>query len=307
MAVFRVEKTRDYTIMSNYHLKEKNLTLKSKGLLSLILSLPDEWNYTTRGLAAICKEGVDSIGAALRELEGAGYIMRRRLRDAKGKITDTEYIIYERPQKPDTDDPCPGTPDTNQPYTENPDMGRPDMAAPSMADPCTEKTAQLNTNGSSTHQSSPYKSNTHGSTIHPSIYPASEAPLHARCGGSDAIDRMDAAYRDLIMENIEYDILAQQYGRERLDEIVELILETVLSKRDFIRIAGDDYPREVVKSRLLKITSQHVEYVFDCLDKNTTKVRSIKAYLLTALYNAPATIDSYYRAEVQHDLYGGDF
>ena len=302
MAVFRVEKTRDYTIMSNYHLKEKNLTLKSKGLLSLILSLPDEWNYTTRGLAAICKEGVDSIGAALRELESAGYIMRRRLRDAKGKITDTEYIIYERPQKPDTDDPCPGAPDTNQPYTENPDM-----AAPSMADPCTEKTAQLNTNGSSTQQSIPYKSNTHGSTIHPSIHPALEVPLHVQRDGSDAIDRMDAAYRDLILENIEYDILAQQYSRERLDEIVELILETVLSKRDFIRIAGDDYPREVVKSRLLKITSQHVEYVFDCLDKNTTKVRSIKAYLLTALYNAPATIDSYYRAEVQHDLYGGDF
>jgi len=266
MAVFRVEKTRDYTIMSNYHLKEKNLTLKSKGLLSLILSLPDEWNYTTRGLAAICKEGVDSIGAALRELEGAGYIKRRRLRDAKGKITDTEYVIYERPQKPDTDDPCTGAPDTNQPYTENPYMGRPDMAAPSMADPCTEKTAQLNTNVSSNlKKSSPYKSNTHGSTIHQSIYPAPEAPLPARRGSSDSIDRMDKAYRDLIMENIEYDILAQQYGRERLDEIVELMLETVLSRRDFIRIAGDDYPREVVKSRLLKITSQHVQYVFDCL------------------------------------------
>ncbi|MCL2776311.1 MAG: helix-turn-helix domain-containing protein, partial [Oscillospiraceae bacterium] len=74
MAVFRVEKNKNYTVMSNYHLKDKNLSLKSKGLLSLILSLPEEWNYTTRGLASICKEGVDCIGASLRELETAGYI-----------------------------------------------------------------------------------------------------------------------------------------------------------------------------------------------------------------------------------------
>ena len=74
MAVFRIEKTRDYTVMANHHLKNRTLTLKAKGLLSVMLSLPEEWNYTTRGLAAICREGVDSIGAALRELEDAGYI-----------------------------------------------------------------------------------------------------------------------------------------------------------------------------------------------------------------------------------------
>ena len=98
MAVFRIEKTRDYTVMSNHHLKDRTLTLKSKGLLSMMLSLPDEWNYTTRGLAAICREGVDSIGAALKELENHGYIRRTQLRDEKGKITDTEYVIYEMPQ-----------------------------------------------------------------------------------------------------------------------------------------------------------------------------------------------------------------
>ena len=116
---------------------------------------------------------------------------------------------------------------------------------------------------------------------------------------------MDSTYRDLIMENVEYDILAERYGTERMDEAVELMLETILSKRDRIRIAGDDFPREVVKSRLLKITPCHLEYVFDCIDKNTTKVRNVKAYLLTALYNAPATMDTYYRVEVNHDLYGG--
>lgn len=97
MAVFRIERTRDYTVMSNHHLRNANLSLKAKGLLSMMLSLPEDWNYTTRGLAKICKEGVDAIGAALRELERAGYIVRHQRRDRSGRITDTEYVIYEQP------------------------------------------------------------------------------------------------------------------------------------------------------------------------------------------------------------------
>ena len=101
---FRIERTRDYTVMSNHHLRDKALSLKSKGLLSMMLSLPEDWNYTTRGLAKICKEGVDAIGGALRELESAGYIVRHQLRDRQGRISDTEYVIYEQPQPkaPDT-------------------------------------------------------------------------------------------------------------------------------------------------------------------------------------------------------------
>ena len=109
MAVFRVERTRDYTVMCNHHLKDSNLSLKAKGLLSMMLSLPDEWNYTTRGLAAICKEGVDAIGKTLKELELAGYIIRRQLRGKDGRISDTEYTIFEKPRKtspPDTTLPC---------------------------------------------------------------------------------------------------------------------------------------------------------------------------------------------------------
>ena len=105
MAVFRIEKTRDYTVMSNHHLRNAGLSLKSKGLLSMMLSLPEDWNYTTRGLAKICKEGTDSIGSALKELEHAGYIVRNRLRDSKGKIVDVEYVIYETPHPPDTGQP----------------------------------------------------------------------------------------------------------------------------------------------------------------------------------------------------------
>ena len=134
MAVFRIEKTRDYTVMSNHHLRNAGLSLKSKGLLSMMLSLPEDWNYTTRGLAKICKEGTDSIGSALKELERAGYIIRNRLRDSKGKIVDVEYVIYETPHPPDTGQPCENEPDTACPDTENPDMDH----------PCLENRPQLN-------------------------------------------------------------------------------------------------------------------------------------------------------------------
>lgn len=135
MAVFRVERTRDYTVMSNYHLKDTGLTLKAKGLLSMMLSLPDEWNYTTRGLASICKESVETIGKTLRELESAGYLTRRQLRGKNGRITDTEYTIFEKPVKPQ---PEPAPPDTASPGTENPDMVNPDMETPDMAVPDTD-------------------------------------------------------------------------------------------------------------------------------------------------------------------------
>ena len=113
-------------------------------------------------------------------------------------------------------------------------------------------------------------------------------------------------YRELILENIEYDILVQNESmdRDRLDELVELMVDTVCSRRETIRIAGDDYPAEVVKSRFLKLNSSHIEYVLDRMRENTTYVRNIKKYLLAALYNAPATIDSYYTSLVSHDMYG---
>lgn len=289
MAVFRVEKTKDFTIMCNHHLRNVSLSLKAKGLLSLMLSLPEDWDYTTKGLAHICKDGVDSISTAIKELERHGYLTRRRLRNENGQLGDIEYTIHE---KPVTAEKQGGSPKRENPVQVNPGQAKPVQEEPVLGNP-----AQLNTNQQRTK-----KSKTDRSRTYPSIYPAE--PEKADC--SDAMDRIELinAYREIIKENIEYDILVQRYGKERVDETVELMLDVVLSKRTFIRIAGDDFPREIVKSRFLKINSGHIEYVFDCIDKNTTKVGNIKAYLLTALYNAPATMDSYYRAEVNHDMYG---
>lgn len=298
--VFRVVKTKNYTMMSNQHLKDKRLTLKAKGLMSVMLSLPENWDYTLRGLSAISKEGVDAISEAVKELERSGYVIRSRKRDERGRLSGTEYLIYEdchMNSQPAQDAPEPEKPKQENPRLENPVQEKPVQENPKQEKPEQENPAQLNTNPQKTK-----KSKTDISRTHQSIYP--EEPETAGC--QDGIDRMDMAeaYRGIIKENIEYDFLVPRYGQERMDETVELMLETVLSRRPYIRIAGDDFPREVVRSRFLKINSDHLEYVFDCIDKNVTKVNNIKAYLLAALYNAPATMDSYYRAEVNHDLYG---
>ena len=112
------------------------------------------------------------------------------------------------------------------------------------------------------------------------------------------------AYQDLVKENIEYDILCQTYQKEDVDGLVALMVDTICSKRKRVVIGGEPVPVEIVKSRLLKLNMMHVQYVFECMKKNTTKVRNIKQYLLAALYNAPSTIGHYYSAEVNHDLYG---
>ena len=290
MAVFRIERTRDYTVMSNHHLRDKALSLKSKGLLSMMLSLPEDWNYTTRGLAKICKEGVDAIGGALRELEAAGYIIRHQLRDRQGRISDTEYVIYEQPQ--------PKAPDTPQP-----DTASPDTENPYLADPDTEKPAELNIEKSRTQ-----KSNTQGSSTDSIPFRGTAAARPPERKGRDAMSMEEMQdYRELILENIEYDHLCREFEtyREDLDEIVELIVETVCARRKTTRIAGADFPHEVVRSRFLKLDSSHIEFVMESLHNNTTEIRNMKQYLLTVLFNAPTTISNHYTAQVNHDMYAG--
>ena len=294
MAVFRIEKTRDYTVMSNHHLRDKSLSLKAKGLLSLMLSLPEEWDYTTKGLARICKDGVDSICAGVRELEEHGYVIRQRVRNPNGQLGAIEYTILEQPRPPE---PKPGKPERENPVLDNPEQASPVLEEPEQGNP-----AQLNTNRSSKEKSKKDLSSTEGSNP---IQSSPQTPAGAKRTGRDWM-RERESYRELILENIEYDYLIRNHplDRDRLDELVELMVDTVCSNREMIRIAGDDYPAEVVKSRFLKLNSSHIEYVLDRMRENTTYVRNIKKYLLAALYNAPATIDSYYASLVNHDLYG---
>lgn len=275
MAVFRMEKTRDYTVMSNHHLKNSALSLKAKGLLSVMLSLPDDWDYTLAGLAHISKEGVDAIREGVRELEAAGYIVRNRVRNAKGQLTSTEYVIHEQPVPPV---PTLDEPVQEKPALENPTQEKPMLENPTQLNTYPFKTYLSKTNSSSTNPSNPYPSMT------------------------QRVEQM----RQLVHNHLEYDLMCQQFDRNQLDEIVSLMVEVLCSKALFFTISGTEYPAELVHERLLSLRSSHVEYIFECLSKTTTRVGNIKAYLLTVLFNA-ATMHNYYDAQVRHDfpLLGG--
>ena len=277
MAVYRVNKTRGYTVMANFHLRDKNLSLKAVGLLSKMLSFNDGWKFSTRGLASICKEGPDAILSALRELESCGYLVRHRQRDAKGRMSNTVFEIYEEPQ--------PVSPRTENPHMENPDMDNPDMDKPHKDIPAQRNTEQEITQEEKTNLSN-YQS--------------------INLDGMDGID-MRSRYEELIRDNLELDILAQssRLDMDRINEMVEIMLDVVCSTKPTIRINGEDMPQQVVKSRFLKLNSSHIEYILDAMRDCPSDIRNIRAYMLTVLYNASLTIDNYYSALVNRDMYGG--
>ena len=291
MPVFRVERNKGYTVMSNYHLRDKSLSLKAKGLLSQILSLPEDWDYTLSGLCYINRESKDAIRSAVNELERAGYIERHQTTDEGGKFSSNEYIIHEQPVSlpPSLDKPSSENPTTEKPTSENP--------------------TQLNKDRVTKDQSITDASSTHSipSLSHPPAGAAVAASPPERKGTEAATQSAVEIYRDIIKENIEYDHLLRysQIDPEELDGIVELLVETVCTARKTIRVAGDDYPAELVKAKLLKLNSGHIEFVMDCMRENTTKIRNIKKYLLAVLFNAPSTMGSYYTALVAHDMAEG--
>ena len=280
MPVFRVERNKGYTVMSNHHLRDKSLSLKAKGLLSQILSLPEDWDYTLSGLCYINRESKDAIRSAVNELERAGYIERHQTTDEGGKFSSNEYIIHEQPVS----------------------------LPPSLDKPLSENPTQLNKDRVTKDQAITDPSITHS---FPSLSPPPAGAVAAsppeRKGTEAATQSAVEIYRDIIKENIEYDHLLHhsKIDQEELDGIVELLVETVCTARKTIRVAGDDYPAELVKAKLLKLNSGHIEFVMDCMRENTTKIRNIKKYLLAVLFNAPSTMGSYYTALVAHDMAEG--
>ena len=297
MAVFRVERNTGYTVMSNHHLRNKELSLKAKGLLSQMLSLPEDWDYTLAGLSYINREKIDAIREAVRELERAGYIQRSRERDEKGRLRGTDYIIYEQP------------PNLDLPTLENPTLENPTQEKPTLENPM-----QLNKDIQKTDLPKKEKSNTDLSSNHsipilsPNPSPLREETAEPERKGTEAAAQSAVdIYREIIKDNIDYHILKQdmKFDSDRLDEIVDLMLETVCTARKRVRIAGDDYPAELVKSKFMKLNGEHIRFVLDCMRENTTKIRNIKQYLKAALFNAPSTIGNYYTSLVAHDMASG--
>ena len=289
MAVFRINKTKAYTVMSNYHLRDKTLSCKACGLLSKMLSLPEDWDYTTRGLASICKDGLDSICSALKELELHGYLERRRLRDSKGMLKDVEYLIFEQPQ-PKVEAPAQDKPDAAKPDQENPRPENPDLDEPDVGNPCQENPAQLNTKQQNTKKQKTNLSNTD------SFLPSAPSEETAE-GQTDG-----AAVRERIKRQIEYDIMVLRTSRAQMDELVELMVEVEMNRSPTIRFGRDqEFSTGYVQHRFRQITASHIEKVLDGLAENTTLVKNTRAYLLSALFNSVSTIENHYTMLDNHD------
>ncbi len=302
MSVFRVDKAREFTVIANCVFKDRSLSAKAKGLLVEMLSLPESWDYTLKGLACLFSDGLDSIRQGILELEEHGYIVRERKRDSKGRLCGMEYVIYETPHlsadksvsntDKETSKPISESPVHTSPVLDSPVPEKPTLDEPTQENPTTYK--ELNhqkQNTSSTHESNP------------SI---KEAPPIWEVPDPAPMDVMgyDEA-RERVTQNIDYDIMCERYPQERLDEILDIASEALCTRRSTFTLGKDVYPYSLVRDRLLRLNASHIQYILDCIDSNTTEIRNIKPYLLKTLVNAPATMESYYTTKVNHDLHGG--
>ena len=300
MAVFRIDKTRDYTVMSNYHLRDKRLSLKAKGLLSQMLSLPEDWDYTLSGLSIINRESKDAIRSAVNELEKSGYIERRQTTDERGKFSVNEYVIHERPveaapslDNPSSENPTTGNPEplSAYPLSENPTTGNPSTEKPSSENP-----TQLNIYKQITEKQNTDLPST--DSVLPSVPAAKRTAAVPMTDGKKE--------REIVRERIEYDRLVNPGIRAQLDELVEIMVEVAMNRSPTIRLGRDaEYPTGYVQDRFRQLTSEHVEKVLDGIRENTTRVWNTKAYLMSSLFNSVSTLDNHYAMLVNHDFHDG--
>ena len=294
MSVFRVEKSREFTVIANCVFKDRTLSAKAKGLLVEMLSLPENWDYTLKGLTYLFTDGLDSIRQGIRELEEHGYIVRERKRDAKGRLGGMEYVIYETPRVPVENTSVSVENESSEPTTETPICACPAEESPIPENPIQGKPAE--------ETATLYKE-IKNKELRESITHESNPNQSIREPTSMDVMRYEEA-REQVMQNIEYDILCERYPPERLDEIVDIASEALCTRRATFTLGKDTYPYALVKDRLLRLNASHIDYIIGCIDGNTTEIHQIKPYLLKTLINAPATMESYYTTKVNHDLHG---
>lgn len=266
MAVFRVERIKDYTVMSNHHLRNKNLSLKAKGLLSQMLSLPDDWDYTLKGLAAINKESVDAIRTAIWELEDAGYVVRTRVRDERGCLRGCDYYVYEYPQTPSSG------------------SGSIAESVPPMLEPLASDSAALgNPMQLNKEIQNKEKQNT-------DLILSDGAAVRTKVRDNIELDRL---------------CRNQPESAPVMQEIYELVVETIQLRSPVLRLGNNLFPMALVRERLLQLTSEHIRFVLDGLRNLRTDVKNLKKYLLTMLFNAPVTLNGRTMLDVRKSVNSG--
>ena len=334
MPIIRDKHKSNYTIISNNALRDTDISIKSRGFLAVILSLPDDWNFTVRGLAKVCGEGLSGTTAAVKELEGKNYIKRVMRRGKDGRIIDTVYTVYENTESENTESENTesentGAENTEQQKTEknpeceacgqdenkeeaygdiffapdfNPSAEKPYTENPSTVKPKTEKRALIIKDKENKDiQMTDIKNPDHTKSNHDrKPYDEKEGHDDKTVCVTDGVgcDEADEVKKTL-KNNISYDALAANRPRDvrLIDSIVELMTETLCTRKKELVISGSSYKAELVKRRLMSLEADHIEYVVECINTMTTKVRNIKKYMLAMLFNAPVTIEGYYCAK----------
>lgn len=334
--VFRVEKNKNYTTISNHHLQDRNLSLKAKGLLTLILSLPPDWDMTLKGLVSLSGDGVDSVRSGIQELEKAGYLRRSRSRNNLGQLLCTEYTIYEHAVTENVASETEIDDNLNIIYSEESHIGKSNVDKNShIGKSDVDKNSQIgksdvdknttekieNSQIGFSNIGKPYigKSNTikylnnkDTNNINNYPYQSTYSSKLYREPKENSIDEMEEAqtlyeerkaYEEIIKQNIAYDILSEQTETKRdfLDLCVQVMVDTVTSNKPYIKIKGQDIPKEAVKSVLLKLDDENISYVDMCLSESKTAIKNMQSYILTALYCSQHGGDTYFNQLVKHD------
>ena len=298
MPVFRVDKSRDFTVVANCVFKDRSLSAKAKGILVEMLSLPESWDYTLKGLTTLFSDGIDSIRQGINELEKHGYIVRERKRDARGRLGGMEYVIYETPHKPVENSIDSAYPESPEPTTEKPTQ---DSSAEEMP------TVYKEINKYNKNKSMTFEINKNSFLPEVSenleVCVPVEKPDCRPVGRKEISDTLRA--REEIKQQIEYDVMVQRCQSSQLDELVEIMLEVRMNLSPTTRFSRDEvYPTVYVQDRYSRLNAEHIEQVLDGICDNTSKVMHTKAYLMKCLFNAPETLESKVMMDVNHDLFG---
>ena len=318
MKKYITKKEKGFVQMSNSILSDPDISLKAKAVLAIMLSLPENWDFSIEGIAGKCKESKDCIAKTINELIDAGYVKRTKTRGDDGRITKWDYEVFEEPyivneQNTNIEKPCKEENDAAFSYVESVSQDNLDVVEtedetpvlenqvlenPSMEIPSEDIPDEENEDAYNTLINKKENNNILFSNIQSN-------PIQSKHKISFSMSEIELKELE-VKDNIEYDILLQKFPTKHamIDEIVNLMVEVLCSKRETITIASDTHPIEQVKKRFESIDSGHMEYILECLDKNTTEIRNIKQYLLSVIFNAPQTMDNYYTAAVKHDLYG---
>ena len=293
MPVFRVDKSRDFTVVANCVFKDRSLSAKAKGILVEMLSLPESWDYTLKGLTSLFSDGIDSIRQGINEIEKHWYIVRERKRDARGRLGGMEYVIYETPHKPVENSIDSAYPESPEPTTENPTQ---DSSAEEMP------TVYKELNKYNKNKSMTFEINKN--SFLPEVSEDLEECAPVENSGRKELSDTSRA-REEIKKQIEYDVMVQRCQPSQLDELVEIMLEVRMNLSPTTRFSRDEvYPTVYVQDRYSRLNAEHIEQVLDGIRENTSKVMHTKAYLMKCLFNAPETLESKVMMDVNHDLFG---